>query len=761
MQEIRLSGPLMLSATPPTAPRHGRALPSLWSVFLDFLLALAAGIFLANSAFSKETEVPYPPLRPNIWANAPIPEFRPGQSASTASEDPDETAGPEAADVELSDEETVAMAIPVFRPSDPPPPTRIVAPDDYYAVQKFIALLEEEAILAALSVQATILDPLARDLTEWLYVRSAAIHATPDRIGEFIAANQNWPDRELIRVRQEGAFYIQNITPENIDEVYGDDQPISGLGRIVLARWNVAEGNTETASGLIKQVWHLANLSRAQEDRVLSEFSDFLDATDHRIRARRLYYQGQSSGAARIARLSGGFGTQLVRAYGAVGKRTRSARNIMSNSSIAVRSDPIIVLREAQAQRRRGDPVAAANTLLEATPENQNLTDARGWWPERRLLVRLVLLEGRPDLALRLAAGHNNPPGLYFAQAEFLAGWVALRHQYNPELALVHFSRLRAGVTRPLSISRAEYWLGRTQQVFGDLPAAATHFANAAAYQHTYYGQLAALQTGQTDIDLGAEAEPDPADRETFEAGNVARAATLLADLGEYSLMQKFLVQIGTTSSFDPEIILAARFAESNGRADIALRVGKAALNRGRDHYPAAFTLAGLPEGFADNHTLEPALVYAVSRQESAFLQTAVSRSGARGLLQLMPATAREVATDLQLPYNLARLTQDPSYNVTLGATYLEGLLERFAGSYIMTIAGYNAGGGRVTQWVESFGDPRVENIDPIDWIEMIPFNETRNYVQRVLANLQVYRARLNDNRHLLDLANDLTRNAN
>jgi peptidoglycan lytic transglycosylase len=752
---------MMLSATSSNVQWTSRVLQIWRGILPKFLILLVPSLLLANSAFTKESAVPYPPFRPNIASDAPVPEFRPEQSVSTEDGVSDEAVEPQAADVESPGEETVAMAIPVFRPSDPPPPTRIVAPDDYYAVQKFIALLEEEAILAALSVQATILDPLARELTEWLYVRSAAIHATPDRIGEFIATHQDWPDLTLIKVRQEGAFYIQNVTPEKIDEIYGDDQPISGVGKIVLARWHVAEGNTETAAELIKQVWHMATLSRAQEDQVLSEFSDFLDATDHRIRARRLYYEGRSSDAARIARMSGRFGTQLVRAYGAVGKRTRSARNIMSNLPIGVRSDPIIVLREAQAQRRRSNPVAAAEIILDATPDNQHLTDARGWWPERRLLVRLVLLEGRPDLAFRLAAGHNNPPGLYFAQAEFLAGWVALRHQYNPELALAHFSRLRGGVTRPLSISRAEYWLGRTQQVLGDLPAAAMHFANAAAYQHTYYGQLAALEAGQINIDLGSETEPGPADRETFESGDVARAATLLADLGEYSLMQKFLVQIGTTSSFDPEIILAARFAQGNGRADIALRVGKAALNRGRDHFPSAFTLAGLPEGFEDNHSLEPALVYAVSRQESAFLQTAVSRSGARGLLQLMPATAREVATDLQLPYNLARLTQDPSYNVILGATYLEGLLERFTGSYILTIAGYNAGGGRVTQWIESFGDPRDENIDPIDWIEMIPFNETRNYVQRVLANLQVYRARLNNNRQVLDLENDLARNAN
>ncbi len=748
----------MYTATPSNVPRSGPFILNKRGILLEFLTLSAIILVFANGAFAKETGAPYPSLRPDISSDAPIPEIRPEQTTSAAGEIPDETLEPETTDAELGDNETVAMLIPVIRPSDPPPPTRVVAPDDYYAVQKFIALLEEDAILAALSVQATILDPLARDLTEWLYVRSASIHATPDRIGEFIASNQGWPDLELINVRQEGAYYIQNITPEKIDEIFEDGQPISGVGKIVLARWNVAEGNTEAASELIKQVWHQAMLSRAQEDRVLSEFPDFLDANDHRIRARRLYYQGRSSGAARIARLSGSFGTQLVRAYGAAGKQTGSARNIMANLPIAVRSDPIIVLREAQAQRQRGNPAAAAAKLLATGSDTQHLIDARGWWPERRLLVRLVLLEGRPDLAFRLAAGHNNPPGLYFAQAEFLAGWVALRHQFDADLALDHFSLLRSGVTRPLSVSRAEYWLGRTQQVLGDLPAAARHFANAAEYQHTYYGQLAALETGQADIDLGEETEPVPADRETFESGNVARAATLLADLGEYSLMQKFLVQIGSTSSFDPEIILAARFAQGNGRADIALRVGKAALNRGRDHYPAAFTLSGLPEGFEDNHTVEPALVYAVSRQESAFLQTAVSRSGARGLLQLMPATAREVATDLELPYNLARLTEDPSYNVVLGATYLEGLLERFTGSYIMTIAGYNAGGGRVTQWVESFGDPRNENIDPIDWIEMIPFNETRNYVQRVLANLQVYRARLNNNRHVLGLENDLTR---
>ncbi len=363
--------------------------------------------------------------------------------------------------------------------------------------------------------------------------------------------------------------------------------------------------------------------------------------------------------------------------------------------------------------------------------------------------------------AFSLAAGHNNPPGIYYAEGEFLAGWVALRHQFDPEIALHHFTRLRTAVTSPLSVSRAEYWLGRTEQTRGNSALSQEHFANAARYQYTYYGQLAALEVNQREIVLGDITPSTLADTELFEANELARAAQLFADLREFSSMQKFLVQIGRVIRFDPEIVLAAQFAENMGRADIALRIGKAAIIRNRPQLHAAFTLAGLPEGFDNNRTLEPALTYAIARQESAFLQTAVSHSGARGLLQLMPATAREVATGLQLPYNLARLTQDPSYNVNLGATYLEGLLVRFSGSYIMSIAGYNAGGGRVTQWMDSFGDPRDGVIDPIDWVEMIPFNETRNYVQRVLANLQIYRARLNNGTHPLEIQIDLARGGN
>ena len=711
-------------------------------------LFLFATIFVSPILAATEG-APVPQIRPGSETNeTPVPEIRPDQSNTVQAVEQEQVAAN-------------AMAMPALRPSDPPPPTKIVSEADYYATQNFISLLDDEVIVSALSIQETIVDPLARDIAEWLYLRGAVIHASPERIGEFVTAHPIWPELDQIRVRQEGAFYLQNITPDNLPDLLAPHQPISDLGKIVLARWNVAQGNPDAAAELVDEVWQLGLLSRSLEDKILAEFSDFIDASDHRIRARRLYYRGRTSAAARIVRLVGNFGNQLFRAYGAVGKRSASARKIMTDASESVHSDPLIVLRKAQAKRRRGDPVAAAEILLESTPENQHLTDARGWWPERRLLVRRVLLEGRPDLALGLAAGHNNPPGIYYAEGEFLAGWVALRHKFDPEIALHHFTRLRAAVTSPLSVSRAEYWLGRAEQTRGNSALAIMHFTNAARYQYTYYGQLAALEADQRETVLGDNPAPTPADAELFDANELSRAARLFADLGEFSSMQKFLVQIGRVNNFDPEIILAAQYAENLGRADIALRIGKAAIIRDRPQIHAAFTLAGLPEGFDDNRSLEPALTYAIARQESAFLQTAVSRSGARGLLQLMPATAREVATGLQLPYNLARLTQDPSYNVNLGATYLEGLLVRFSGSYIMSIAGYNAGGGRVTQWMDSFGDPRDGVIDPIDWVEMIPFNETRNYVQRVLANLQIYRARLNDGTYPLELQIDLVRGGN
>jgi len=651
-----------------------------------------------------------------------------------------------------------SVALPQLRPRDPPPPTRIVGADDYFALRRIITLMREESLVAAQSLARELEDPLAKKMAEWLYVRDSSLHAGIDRIVRFVTDHPDWPSNSLIRRRAEATFFVTPQNPQTVIDYFAGQAPRSGIGKAALARALLKTGMENQAANLIRSAWHENRFSKTIERLILRDFSELLREEDHLIRLHFLLYQNQRKDARRAARLAGSYGRSLLKAHNSIGRRTSQARRALGKISEDLKKDPVLLLRQAQVLRRSGKNVEAAAFLVAASGPELNLVDGNGWWPERRLLVRRMLTAARPDLAHKLAARHNVSNPVYKAEAEFLAGWVALRYLYDADLAYFHFRQLRQSVTLPLSIARAEYWLGRTEERRGNHASAVIRYANAEDYRYTFYGQLAMTALGRGDIVIDPPVTPTAAERKQFSALEITRAARLFHDLSETYYARLFLVQNARNHDNDAIATLSAELAISMGRPDTALRVGKAALIRNMPAYHAAHTLRGLPAGYDQVSNLEPALVYAVSRQESAFNFAAISHAGARGLMQLMPPTAREVSNELQIEYSLARLTQDPHYNVTLGATYLEWQIERFTGSYVMAIPAYNAGGGRVSRWTNVFGDPRDPLVDPIDWIERMPLSEPRDYVQRVLANLQIYRAILAGGRHPLMLLDDLAR---
>jgi soluble lytic murein transglycosylase len=379
--------------------------------------------------------------------------------------------------------------------------------------------------------------------------------------------------------------------------------------------------------------------------------------------------------------------------------------------------------------------------MLSAPRHADLLVDPDAWWFEQRVLSRELIDIGEAGLAYRVAARHAASSPAAVADAEFHAGWYALGMLEKPHLAARHFHRIAEVADGPISRARAFYWLGRAAEAGG--PGKADDlYAEAARYGTAFYGQLAAHALGHETIAI-ARPEPNAADRAAFAMRPAVWAIRRLQAVGHGERTGLIYRELARTLRRPGEIDLLAEMAENAGGPAAVLRLAKIAARRGLEIGALAHPVGAIPAS-ARLSGAGRALAYAVARQESEFDPAAVSGAGARGLLQLMPATARDMARRAGLPFSSQRLVTDPGYNATLGATYLANQLDRFDGSYILTLVAYNAGPRRAHDWMARYGDPRGRDLAAvIDWLERIPFTETRNYVQRVMENYQVYRMQL------------------
>ncbi len=408
--------------------------------------------------------------------------------------------------------------------------------------------------------------------------------------------------------------------------------------------------------------------------------------------------------------------------------------------------------------RRSGREEDAIEVAKLAPLDSGSLRDPGSWYEERKRLARWAIKNGLFNDAYNLSAYSGLEEGADFAEAEFMAGWLALRFLVDPDRARAHFDFLLSGVDTPISMARGHYWLARSYQAMADPLRARAHYRVAADFPYTYYGQLAVESLGEEAPRYGfpKERPVDPAAVARYEGRNLARAMEILDRINERGLYRRFALALDEELSSEDEIRIFSERVRDQQEWDLVVRAGKVARGRGLQVPEAIYPLYPLP-GTVEEFT-EPALVLGLSRQESEFRSDAVSSANAKGMMQLLNSTARITARKENIPYSADRLLTDPAYNFTLGAAHLSHLIERFGGSYVMVLAGYNAGPHRVDDWVETYGDPRDPDVDPVDWVELIPFAETRNYVMRVLENTQVYRTRLGDEPLGHRLVEDLTR---
>ncbi|MER8437600.1 lytic transglycosylase domain-containing protein [Mesorhizobium sp. M1312] len=548
----------------------------------------------------------------------------------------------------------------------------------------------------------------------------------------------NWPGMIALRKNSERALYRENPAPEIVVQAFGGSQPQTFEGVVILARSYVSPGDVKAARSVLSPFWRTEKLEAKDEAAIIQEFGKLIPAADHRFRMQRMFYADRVNSALRVAGLAGA--QQLADAWAAADRGDKNAAKLLKAVPAAQRSAGYFF---AQAQYlRKQDKLSDAVAMVMKAPSDRNaLVDPDAWWAERRVLSRELVDQGDMKTAYRIVAAHTAESAANAADAEFHAGWYALRGLNDPNTASKHFARIADLTQGPISLSRAYYWLGRAAEAGGP-GNAKDHFTRAAAYGTTFYGQLAGERVGRRVLNI-AHPQPSAADRRNFANREAVCAIMRLQEAGYQRYADTLYRDLAGKLTSPGELALLAAMAEKQGNHFLALKVGKIAGARGIDVGALSHPLGVIPET-ANISGSGKALAYAIARQESEFNIGAVSSAGARGLLQLMPGTARQLAKKAGMTFSQARLTTDAGYNATLGAAFLGEQLGRFDGSYVLTLAGYNAGPSRAAQWVARYGDPRGKDIDAVvDWIERIPYTETRSYIQRVMENYEVYKMRI------------------
>lgn len=567
----------------------------------------------------------------------------------------------------------------------------------------------------------------------WLqYLRKGP--AEPADISRFTARQPDWPLTTRLHSRQE--TLITESADDRAALAHFKRQPPRTLdGQLRHAQLLAESGANDAAANAIRQLWRARDMSREQEQRLLSLNAAELTAADHAARVDTMIWAGRQSTARRALSLTRGADRKLGDARYRLRFRQAGVDAAIARLTPAQAASADIVYERVRWRRRAGQGDGAVELLLTAPTTDDHHS---AWWTEKRIHIRRLISENRVPDAYALTVNHGLKSGARFAEAEFLAGWIALRFLDQPTIAEKHFRTLAGGVRYPVSVARGTYWLARALSAQGRAQEAREWYARAAAHPTTYYGQLAAQAIGQTYRLPTRSAKPAEELIAAYSARPLPRIIARLADVEQHRLARLFLTHLVKGAKDDTERRAAAEFTRRLNDTYLLLLTGKLLALQGMQLPFAAYPPY---QPLSIQKQIPTNIAHAIARQESVFNPRAISRVGARGLMQLMPGTARLTAPKAHLAYTPRRLLSDPVYNSKLGSTYLAGLIEEFDGYLPMAVAGYNAGPHRVHQWLERYGDPRKDpdKIDPIDWIELIPFSETRNYVQRVVEALHVY----------------------
>lgn len=658
-----------------------------------------------------------------------------------------------------------AVALP-GAPSLKPPESRSLAvlpASEMTTLSKALNAADEGRWSDARAGLSRLRDSAAKLLVQWRLAMDGGADAGFTERAAAYEQFKDWPARSEIAGAAEAAVSLSSLSPEKRIEWLLSLGPTTGEGVLALADAYRRTGREEDAGRIVRDFWRTRFMTTEASTTMLTGWGSQLSPADHWARVDMLLWRSARSNAQVLFPQLSDDRRAVATARLALAENSRNADALFQSVPADLSSDPGLLFERARWLERKGRDSEALEMLLrvrgsEAPPSARPII-----WNEKQALIRPLLKSGDVDRALQLCLDHGMVSGEGFRDAEWLAGWIMLKRMRNPVEAQAHFRLLKAGVDAPISVARASYWLGEALSAQGRAPEAQAAYAEAAKLNFVFYGQLAAEKVAEADpsptiLSFPPTPLPTPAEKAEFESRPQVRAAILAADAGRTDIFERFSFYLDDNLSSASEHLMLADIAQRYLQPRAAVRGGKAGLARGFIAPEAVFPLMPLPPSTRSG-SAEPALVLALSRQESEFNPRAVSPAGARGLMQLIPRYAQAEAKYVGAPFRANWLTDDPEYNLRIGRGFLDDLVDKFGGSYVLATAAYNAGPSRAREWISELGDPRGQ-VDPVDWIESIPISETRNYVMRVLENTQVYRQRLAGQPTKLRLLADLKRGA-
>jgi soluble lytic murein transglycosylase len=733
-------------------PQSARA-AALQSTAIATTLALALGLSAWTADAATKPKVPLPKPRP-IARNV-VPKTTPAEmtaaktppaKTSVAKTTPAANAAakntlPAPAIAPATRQHAALPPSPARKPTIPAAvaATSSTSQADTDALENVIELVRKHKPSDATQAEAAISDPVARKLAEWIILRSDDNGASVERYRAFITANPSWPSQTFLRRRLEAALWDDHRDDATVWAWFENESPLSAKGKFSLARAMIGRGDRANAERLVRDAWRNDSMSEDTESTALDLFGALITPGDHKARMDLLLYGSEHEAALRAAKRLGSSEVALAKARIAAYRKASNTRALLEAVPRELHGDPGYIFSRIQLLRREEKFIEAAQLMMSAPKDPGRLYNLDEWWIERRLLSRKMIDVGEHRTAYLIARDAALPArDIYKTEQEFTAGWIALRFLNDPSTAAQHFARIGVGSANPTTLARAGYWQGRAAEAAGRSQEARTAYASAAEQSTSYYGQLARAKLGLPQIELNGA--PTARGR-AIERLEIVRAVQLLYELDEREIAIPIFADLGDNG--DPDALvglgeLASRHSDARGM----LLMGKSALNRGLPFDFYAYPVTGIPPFKSIGPDVEQSIVFAIARQESAFNPSVVSPAQAYGLMQVTPDAGKYVCKKYGASFDLGRLKSDPVYNAALGAAELGGLIEDYRGSYIMTFAAYNAGRGSVKKWIDRYGDPRDPKVDAVDWVELIPFSETRNYVQRIMENLQVYRAR-------------------
>ena len=673
----------------------------------------------------------------------PLPRPRPTSNAPLAT--PDNKAAPD---------QSAQTAVP----PPPPPPlppgatiTELPPLTDLNTVRQAIDLVRKGRHREASDLARGMKDPVANKVVEWVLLRSDDNTSSFDRYAAFVSNNPNWPSVWFFRRRAEATLWQERREAATVRAYFRTNPPLTAKGKFSLSRALASQGERKEAEAVARDAWRNDPFTPDVETTAYELFEKYLTREDHKIRMdRRLNVEDAEAGMRAAGRL-GGVDLTIARARVAVIKKEANAASLLDAVPATARTDPGYIFSRAQLLRRQEKIAEAGAVMLTLPHDAAQIYDADEWWIERRVLVRKLIDIGDVKTAYAIARDATPPTRpAYRVDQPFTAGWVALRFLRDPNLALEHFNKVAVDTENPVAKARAAYWQGRAHEVLGHAQEARSHYKTAAQWSTAYYGQIAGGKLGNGELAIRPAPAPAPEERAKVLRDEVVRAVELLYHVSERDLAAIMAVDSGENSDDLGKLALIGELTQRYDDGRSMLLLGRAALNRGMPFDAYAYPTIGMPRYEPIGPPVEVALLYSIARQESGFNPRIVSTANALGLMQVTPEAGKYVTGKFKVPFDQNRLLHDTTYNTQVGAAELGDVLKDYRGSYILAFVAYNAGRGRAKDWIAKFGDPRDPKIDPIDWVERIPFSETRNYVQRVMENLQVYRVRFGGSTRLM-----------